>query len=485
MKVSIPIESTLSVDSHRNDIKNPAVDRDLFNNNRAYLINSHLTNPKKKVKSKDSFITTRASLLNIKEGSVMTSIEHEGINIANVLSLGIENVSFHDRDDAVIHDGFLWLIRKTLNGYIVDQINLQTQETERLPEVLPPNGALYTFVDVRFIKNTHKVITRNSDGSINIIDETQQVNHRSSTPDPNNPGQMLWGSVNMEQYLSKTRGEFTAAEMPGGWIVFGYNNPKGVPTEETINTVNIAINSNMDNFDLRQWTNSNGIDLSIGQKFVITVANGVRIGSINTVTPAMNFVLIDNAQLHSVELNLGINTIISGRGGQGGLTTVTNGGRNLSASNGGLGGTAIWTNCDLVINGQQGSIIQAGGGGGAAVITGNNPLRPGDPVTSIRCAGGGGGAGIIPGFGGIASGGMQNVSGNPGTVSNGGQGGLINTGQAGVGGNPAQRGGEPIASLRQVASTPGNPQDALRIMGNAVFTRNGAVQIIGDINVIR
>ena len=160
MKVTIPLNSTLSTDSHPNDIKNPQKDHDLFNVNRTYLYNKHLTNTKKKEVDKEGYITTSGDILTVIPGTEKTQIYHDGQIIADVLSLGIEDVSFLDQDDAVIHEGSLWTVQRTLTGYTVEQTDLTTNIITKT--TVDQNGIVY----VSFVRNTHKVITKNQDGSV-------------------------------------------------------------------------------------------------------------------------------------------------------------------------------------------------------------------------------------------------------------------------------------------------------------------------------
>ena len=480
MKVSIPLDSTLSTDSHNNDIKDPARDRDLFNNNRAYYYNQHLTNARKKEVGASGYITTNGQVLNIAEnGSTTVITNKDGLHIASVSSLGIENEEFYDRDDAVVDGGYLWLIKKTAEGYIVEKISLQTQNKETLEEVKPPKTTegffQYEYADVRFIKNTHKVITRNTDGSIDI----DGINYRGSTPDPDNPGRWLWGDVDMQNYFSTFSGEFSAVEIDGR-IIFGYNNPKGVPRQEPGNEIIINLDPNAAGFDLEPYVWANNIDTSIPQKFVINVPAGARIGRQRGQAPfAITMQLsTENNNLHSVELNLGTNAIISGDGGDGGHF---DGNINFPfITNGRQGCIALLTRINTVINGQSGSIIQGGGGGGGAIIFG--------ATETYFVTNGGGGAGLPGGRGNLESNANQAtvIAGADGTASLGGGGGyiFINVNWeflGGSGGNPGQS-GTLAQALR--ATNPGVHWSQPGIAGEAMFVLDGASCVVNGVTVI-
>jgi hypothetical protein len=392
MKVTIPLDSTLSTDSHPNDIKDPSKDRDLFNKNRSYLYNKHLTNPKKKVIDSDGYITTDGDIIQIVSDGENTHIYHNGVIIADVLSLGIEDTSFLDKDDAVIDNGFLWTVQRTLSGYLLEQTDLQTQE-------ITSTGIEQEGVDVvRFVRNTHKVITKNQDGSVTI----DSVNYNST----NLPG--------LSEYFANFNGELAAVEV-NGKIWFGYNNPAGSnnaplsPPE----IINLFITEDVNNWRLAPRIPDQDKNYIIN----ITVSDNVRIGSGNSFDAAMDLLTgVRNPLNHVIFLNLGKNVLISGRGGDGG--SVANPSTFIASS----GILAIRVGSNINITGDNTAVIQGGGGGGGAARAN---IRLAGSLVSFGVAGGGG-AGIPPGAAGTAVGFDRNSNGQIGTDTDGGDGGFFN-----------------------------------------------------------
>ena len=449
MKVSIPLESTLSTDSHKNDIKNPAVDRDLFNVNRSYLFNKHLTNAKKTTVPPGDYITTQGDLLSVIPGSEKTQIYHNGQVIADVLSLGVEDISFLDKDDAVIDEGSLWAVQKTLSGYTLEQTNLQTMEVTT--STIEQNGIL----DVRLIRNTHKVIARNMDGSV-TIDE------------------VIYSDENMRQYLTSFSGEFIAAEI-NGKIYFGYNNPAGVEQGQPQFTLNIPITGTgiKYNWRLIDAMNDLGADQNLGYIININVSTNVSIGSNSNSQYAMDlFTGITKPSLHTINLNLETGSLITGKGGAGASSYS---GANYSLAEN--GGSAIRCGSNLNITG--GGRIQAGGGGGGAGIIRMNPgFNP--PVHNNY--GGSGGAGMALG----AAGSGKDGNGNIGQPLYGGAA----TTYSGKGGDPGEWGSDGYSNLDPEAISlleelkGAAPGHAIRMINPAILDISNEVNVVGGISNI-
>jgi hypothetical protein len=438
MKVLIPLDSSLCTDSHPNEIKDPQVSRDLFSHNRTYLFNKSLTNPRKTTIPKGYYITTEGDTLEVIPGSEKTRIAHKGQFIADVLSLGIEKTDYLDKDDAVIDSGSLWSVVKTLTGYVLEQTDLQTGEVLTTP--VNQEGV----TDVRFVKNTHKVITRNSDGTV-TIDGT------------------VHGTEEMQKYLVNTTGELIAVEI-NGKTYFGLQNPKGVGSEAPSNVLDLSITENINGWTL--WDKLP--DQNFGYQINITISNNVHIGAGATGYALDLLTGITNPQLHTISINLEYGVVISGKGGDGGSVFDYS---NISA--GKNGGAAINTGSTIIITGY--GTIQGGGGGGAAYAMRNFSLIIIGPTTWSMA--GGGGAGNPPGGGGQSSYGDEKYPGKPGTETTGGNAGGDSPGK---GGNPGQTGGGvPSASGRNVGS-PGTGGAAIRVVSPAAYSVDGP-QIIGGI----
>jgi len=410
MKVSIPLNSSLCTDSHPNVIKNPESDRNLFKKNQSYLYNNHLTNAKKKVVDTDNYITTNGDELKIIEGSLTTQISHNNRLIASVNSLGIEDTIFLDVDDAVIFEDNLYTVKKTVEGYTVETTHLVTKiKTETIINQDINGRLLINLVrDVRFIRNTNKVIARLTDSII--------INGKP------------YNDPDMVSYLTFFAGEFIAVEENGN-IYFGYNNPAGVTSDAPTETITININSNANSWIL---INNINFDQQVGYNININIADNIQIGQLDLITG------IINPGKHIINLSLGNNSIISGHGGNGaGFYYFPQTG--LVFGNGQDGGSAIRVASFIFITG-NGTIQGGGGGGGGGFYS---------RVQNLAHASGGGGAGIPAGNGGIITiSGTNNSAinqGSSGSVNNGGQGGnagVVNYSnlKAGSGGNPGENG---------------------------------------------
>lgn len=424
MKILIPLDSGLCTDSHPNEIKDPSISRDLFAHNRTYLFNKSLTNPRKTTIPKGDYITTEGDTLEVVPGSEKTRISHKGQFISDVLSLGIEKTEYLDKDDAVIDAGSLWSVVKTLTGYVLEQTELQTGEVLTTP--VNQEGV----TDVRFVKNTHKVITRNSDGTV-TIDGT------------------VHGTEEMKKYLANTTGELIAVEV-NGKTYFGLQNPKVVASEAPSNVLDLSITGSING-----WTLYDKIpDQSLGYQINITISDNVHIGAGGTGYALDLLTGVQRPLAHEISISLGQGVIISGAGGRGA-------GNGIEAGN---GTTAINTGTSLMITG--GGIIQGGGGGGALMFivraTGHTPIM-----------GGGGGAGIPGGAPGNSAYVEQLAQG--GTISSGGLGGMEDGVWGGKGGNPGQNGGYTAYSYYF-----GSGGNAIRAVSPATCTVNGP-QLIGGI----
>ena len=440
MKVSIPLNSTLSTDSHSNDIKDPGRDRDLFNKNRSYLYNGHLTNARKKIVPPGDYITTRGDLLSVIPGSEKTQIYHNGRVIADVLSLGIEDISFLDKDDAVIHEGSLWTVIRTLTGYTLERTDLVTLEVTTT-EVAPPAGAIYSFVDVRLIRNTHKVITRNSDGSVNI----DGVNYNSTT------------YPEMAEYLNNFTGEFTAAEINGN-IYFGYNNPAGVILEKPTEPLTFNIAANVNGWSLREQMDLASANQDLGYQININIANGVIVGAGENGFALDLLTNIANPLNQKINLNIGSNAYITGKGGDAGYGRLYY----HQLMPGQNGTTAINVGTNITITGI--GTIQGGGGGGSGIDRSYNYLFTG-----------GGGAGQPPGLAES----LFNQSGQPGTLTKGGAAPEIpehvpEGDSPGKGGDPGQAG---------EGTTEGQGGNAIRLVRPATLSIHGPTILGGVVEV--
>jgi hypothetical protein len=460
MKIPIPLNSSLCTDSHKNEIKNPNASKDLFSKNQTYLYNGHLTNAKKTIVPEGDYITTKGDILKVIPGAEKTQIYHNGRVIADVLSLGIEDTSFLDCDDAVVHGGSLWTVRKTLEGYAVEQTDLSTHEKTENEVIMAGVQA------ARFIRNTHKIIALNVGGNIAI---DGAVYNSQNYPD-------------MSEYLSSFDGELTAVEV-NGKIYFGYNNPAGVAATAPSNTVNINIAQDANGYRLMDEFTGQGLDQNEKYVFVINVAANVKIGA-GASGFAMDLLTgILNPQNHNIVLNLGDGVVISGKGGDGG---------NASNKNGGIGQngtTAINVGSNITINGNSTATVQGGGGGGGAchVAVGNGAN------IGILSGAGGGGAGIPAGIGGVATGAYKQ-NGQNGTIGLGGVGGQgTNAGfyaKGGKGGNPSINAdpGTFTSNTTAVigskyAGTAGKGGDAIRLLSPATCIVNGPT-IVGAITKI-
>ena len=419
----IPIDSNLSTDSHPNDIKNPTVSRDLFNVNRSYLYNKHLTNAKKQTVDKGGYIATSGEIITYKTNSDITDIYANDRLIASVASLGIEDTVFLDKDDAVIFEESLYTVKKILTGYILERTDLSTGVT--VTELYEQNNIIY----IRFIRNTKKLIILYTDGSIDIDGRKYDGNNYPE----------------MSAYFIKFNGEFTAIEI-NKKIYFGYNNPFGILKTNPNDIIDITIND-----DVFGWSLSNMIpDQNKGYIFNINVADNVKIGAGKNgfALDFMTNILFPTN--HLINLTLGENTVISGMGGNGGSHSYNSPITNV------LGTTAINSGISININGAQSAIIQGGGDGGALGVYKYGKCGfPSNTFTGY--VGGGGGAGLPAGKGG-------GDGAKDGTLFEGGKGGNNNI-TNGMDGN-----------------MPGTTGNAVRIVSPALITIEN-VTIRG--NVIR
>jgi hypothetical protein len=439
MKITIPLDSTLCTDSHKNDIKNPMSGRDLFSKNQSYLINRHLTNPKKQIVEDGDYITTKGDRLRVERSAEKIRIYNDDVLIAGVLSLGIEDTSFLDRDDAVIDDGYLWTVRKSVLGYVVERTNLQTNEKETV--TVDRDAQTSNISIVRFIRNTHKIITLNNNGSVTI--------NNYPYVDGNNNLEITYNDEDMNGYLGIFSGEFTAAEI-NGKIIFGLNNPMGEITNYDRNVISYTIDNNINGWLLSDIMRILALDQNESYIFNITVADNVQIGAAESGF-AMDFVTgITKPLSHIINLSVGTNAIISGRGGDGGWRHY-----NTGIDEPLIGTTAIFIASNINITGQ--GTIQGGGGGGGygEYLVGMMPSY----------VSGGGGAGIPAGI-------------PRGTISSGGSGvsgsSLLSSGD---GGNPGKNGGN---SIKQNGANGGN---AMKIISPAIYTNNGVTLLGGVITV--
>lgn len=171
------------------------------------------------------------------------------------------------------------------------------------------------------------------------------------------------------------------------------------------NTFPITFDTNSNNVNLRTVFQSLYGTPASGITVNVTVAAGVIIGSTSITLPAFDV----GTWTDPVTINLFVVGRIQGCGG--------NGGRG-DASNGGVGGPALYTREAINLTSTDGEVWGGAGGGGGS-NTGN---------------GGGGGAGKLPGTGGALVGSGQ--PGADGTTEAGGAGGNAVPNPGGAGGGP-------------------------------------------------
>ena len=183
--------------------------------------------------------------------------------------------------------------------------------------------------------------------------------------------------------------------------------------------------------NLRTIANANGYNGSANANYTFVVGN-----SVNITAGGGGGIGIDTGSWPAgVTLQLTVNGIVRGGGGNGGI-----GGSGIGndATSGGAGGDAIRCNAPIAIAVNSGATVQAGGGGGGGGTYTNNPYGGGT-------YGGGGGGGGAPNGGGGGGGMGSNGGGSPGsagTTSGGGAGGTASV-SGGTGGGYAQAGGTP------------------------------------------
>jgi hypothetical protein len=519
MKVSIPLDSTLCTDSHKNDIKDPLTSNDLLSKNQSYFINNYLTNPKKQVIPAGDYITTKADMLEIKSESDKTQIYYKGSMVADVMSLGVEDTMYLDKDDAVIHEGFLWTVRKGLNGFFYEQMDLMTKEAVNTTFVDNESSSGSEIRDVRIIRNTHKVIVRNESGSIWVwdkdgMDEEDKDGRRlqwRQMPEPETDpftGESVYKdgiriSYPMSEYFRDFEGEFIAVEI-NGKITFGLNNPAGVVREKPDEPMDFNITADVNSWRLIDQDLMKEADPNKAVKITIVIGKNVKVGAERAVlasAPGYTFLNPNNPStyvlvsgryaldldtditpnLHTIDLVLSPGAKISGYGGDGGNCTSSNLTNNPSGIGSNVrrgGGTAISCGSNLNIYCQGGNIIQGGGGGGSARRYYSEQMG-----TVDNRIGGGGGAGIPVGLGGNATEGTGNFPGANGTMTTGGLGGKGTYTLGGDGGNPGmpgKTGGSANNNSNNAGdgSNPGNGGNALRIKKEVNYTLEGIT--LGD-----
>lgn len=471
MKIPIPLNSSLCTDSHKNEIKNPQTGNDLFSKNRSYLINSHITNPKKKIIPKGDYITTRGNVLTIDRGSIKTRIFNGDRLIADVLSLGIEDTAYLDKDDAVIHDGSLWTVEKTLDGYVIEQTDLISNQVTKT-EVTQDPDITSSILDVRFIRNTHKIITRNDDGSIRINGVRIPENIDPDTGEPDNA---------MANYFTSYLGEFIAVEI-NGKVTFGLNNPAGVKIERPSLSNNFNIDANVNSWVLSEKFNDAGLNQNKGYTININIGTNVIVGA-NNGTYALDLVSgMLHPELHIINITMGAGAVILGHGGNGGNANHIN---NFNR-NGQNGGSAIFCGSELNISGLGGNKIQGGGGGGGGFSFGYRYSQGGsDHYYNI---GGSGGGGSVIGNGGTAWGGDYNSNGNNGNILTGGSSVTIDNtisgtrvaAYSGAGGDLGQNGNVGAYITGGSYNTGNNGRGTSGLSGKALVLKSGVSYTVNE-----
>ena len=207
--------------------------------------------------------------------------------------------------------------------------------------------------------------------------------------------------------------------------------PVSPPPPPSMPPTSVTIGSNQTNLDLWNYLVANGYATSGTPGYwVVTVAEGIVIGSNATTSPALDTGAASGAFPSGSTLQIINNGSIIGAGGTGGT-----GGAGCSAGTAGLaGGTGLNVRVSMsIVNG--GTIAGGGGGGGGG---GGASLG----VYGIYAYGGGGGGGAgTNGNNGGAAVFPPATAGGPGFLAEGGLGGNTGTGTTTVGGAGGTGGG--------------------------------------------
>jgi hypothetical protein len=190
------------------------------------------------------------------------------------------------------------------------------------------------------------------------------------------------------------------------------------------NTISITISSNTNNYNL--FSNLGGGYIAGLTDVVVTINNGVTIGSSSTGSPAFTVSGFTSGDTVSITNN---GTIV-GRGGTGGTGgIVTSGGAGTAGSSGSNGGNALSISfaTSITNNGTIAGGGGAGGGGGGARYVESVGIQ-------YRLGGGGGGGGAGSGSGG--SGGVTGTGTYDRNGSNGNAGSSSSAGNGGAGATP-------------------------------------------------
>ena len=219
----------------------------------------------------------------------------------------------------------------------------------------------------------------------------------------------------------------------GGGLVPNSSVNNNIPTSGAIslsnfyggqnrNTISITISSNTNNYNL--FSNLGGGYIAGLTDIVVTINNGVTIGSSSTGSPAFTVSGFTSGDTVSITNN---GTIV-GRGGSGGTGgIVTSGGAGTAGSSGSNGGNALSISFATSIT-NNGTIAGGGGGGG-----GGGGARHVESISQIyRLGGGGGGGGAGSGSGG--AGGVTGTGTYDRNGSNGNNGSASSAGDGGAGG---------------------------------------------------
>ena len=217
----------------------------------------------------------------------------------------------------------------------------------------------------------------------------------------------------------------------------------------------IVPSTNTNNINLK--TSVDAVGYASGKTYAtLLVANNIVVGSTNTASPAVTIGTFTGNDV--VEVVLEANGYITGCGGAGGKGI---GGFNVNSgsfdpgTDGGAGGTALYTRFNTFVN-NLGNVW--GGGGGAGGGGGSN--TGGKSREGEGGGGGGGGAGQLGGAagdGGTNSAGTQGTAGSVGSLAAGGAGGPPggDAGFGGTGGGPGLPGEQGLTSADGEAGTLG------------------------------
>lgn len=215
----------------------------------------------------------------------------------------------------------------------------------------------------------------------------------------------------------------------------------GLPAAPSSFTSNLTITADTDNYDWRAAIITEGWDGIVDVIATLTINNGVTVGSLNVVNPALNQDVNDDGYPVGSSFVLINNGTAVGKGGAGGGGGVDGG----NGTNGQVGGNALrLTETTTVTN--TGTLAGAGGGGGGGGSGLTEVPIPMEPPVIVSGGGPGGGGAPYNGAGGTGRSGTD-TSGNNGTAANDdtpGNGGAGKTGVGGTtgnGGDGAIRGG--------------------------------------------